>query len=54
MAVSRESTVEEVVEFLEGKELGEIKQKLAGNLVFSQCLLHFLAIRPRGVSHLLF
>ena len=44
MAISRSSTVEEVVEFLEGKGLGEIKQKLEGNLVFSVCLLHFLSI----------
>ena len=31
MAISRKSTVKEVVEFLEGKGLGEIKQTLEGN-----------------------
>lgn len=43
MTISRKSTMKEVVEFLEGKELGEIKQKLEGN-VFSTRLLYFLVI----------
>ena len=45
MAISRKSAVKEVVEFLiESNGLGEIKQTLEGNPVFSPCLLHFLVI----------
>ena len=31
MAITRNSTMEEVVEFLESKGLGELKQKMEGN-----------------------
>ena len=44
MAISRKSTVKEVVEFLESKGIGEIKQTLEGDPLSSPCLLHFLAI----------